>query len=310
MTWALVIFLVALAPEGAAPATSLAPHIVRAHFAALDVQDQAVYDPGAEDELLDLANRARSRADVQPLQRNDCLTQAAQRHAETMAARQQLSHQFPREADLAQRFTEYCSLRFDEAAENVALADSADRAHDALMTSRAHRANLLYPSYNAVGMGVVRRGSTLYVVQDFAHVLPAYSSAQAEGFVGKSVQRIRAEKGLWLLEPRHDTSNHAEACALARSDSLHPPTRVKFGEARYVLRQHAASGIAIFRRQSHCRPQRKQVCYRRLLCQQPQLSYRSVLGGAEVVLAVSRQHSVVRFQLVALSTWTESVCAD
>jgi uncharacterized protein YkwD len=242
MTWALVIFLVALAPDGGAvPAAAPAPRLVRANFAtlnfaALEVQDPPVSDPEAETELLNLANRTRSQAEVAPLQPNDCLTRAAQQHAKAMAERQQLSHQFPGEAGLAQRFTEYCSVRFDEAAENVALADSADRAHDALITSRAHRANLLYPSYNAVGIGVVRRGSTLYVVQDFAHVLPAYSSTQAEVSVGKSVQRIRVDKGLWLLQPRSDTGNQAEACALARSDSLHPPTPVKFGEARYVLR--------------------------------------------------------------------------
>jgi len=240
MLWALATFLAVAVASGTAPAGTATPQLVRARVAALEVRDRADFDPQAEDDLLDLANRDRARAEAQPLQLNDCLMRAARRHAEAMAAQQQLSHQFPGEADLAERLTQDCAVHFDEAAENVALADSADRANDGLMTSRAHRANLLYPSYNAVGIGVVRRGSTLYIVQDFAHVLPAYSSTQAEGAVAKSVEQTRGQAGLQPLRQRSDDTLHAEACGLAQRGSLQPAGPARAAGARYILRYTSA----------------------------------------------------------------------
>ena len=236
MVWFFATFLAVALANGAVPGPLPAPHLGSVRLAAFEVQAQPAYDPSAEDELLHQANRARSRSDVPSLQQNDCLTRAARRHASEMAEQQQLSHQFPGEPGLAQRLGENCNIHFDEAAENVALADSADRAHDSLMNSPVHRANLLYPSYNAVGMGVVRRGSTLYVVQDFAHVLPSYSASQAEDAVAKSVQQARASAYLPALPPRGDPDVHAEACALAKADSLRPPKPAQPGEARYILR--------------------------------------------------------------------------
>lgn len=236
MAWLLAIFLAVSMADGSAIGKLPAPRPASVRLAAFEVQPQPSFDPNAEDELLDQANRARSRSDVSPLKSNDCLVQAARRHAEEMANRQQLSHQFPGEPDLAARLGQNCSIHFDEAAENVALADSADRAHDSLMHSPVHRANLLYPSYNAVGMGVVRRGSTLYVVQDFAHILPSYSALQAEEAIGKSIQRTRENDGLSSLGTRTNSEIHGEACDLARADSLRPPKPAQPGEARYILR--------------------------------------------------------------------------
>ena len=49
------------------------------------------------------------------------------------------------------------------------------------MLSPPHRANLLNPSYNVIGLGVVRNGDRLYIVQDFGHALPNYSAAEVKG---------------------------------------------------------------------------------------------------------------------------------
>src|SRR5580692_11681653 len=100
--------------------------------------DSSPYDAEAERALFNLANQARAQAGVAPLQVDDGLTQAARAHAAAMAAQHELSHQ-------------------------------------GLMHSPPHRENLLNPGYNVAGFGVVRAGSALYVTQDFAHSLPAYS---------------------------------------------------------------------------------------------------------------------------------------
>src|SRR5271170_1537691 len=61
------------------------------------------YDPGAEQQLLDLANQAREQAGAPRLTLDAGLCQAARAHAEEMFAARQLSHQFDNEPSLPQR---------------------------------------------------------------------------------------------------------------------------------------------------------------------------------------------------------------
>ena len=127
------------------------------------------YDAEAARELFDRANHARARAGAPPLEMNLDLTRAARAHAVEMAARQQLSHQFPGEPSLLTRLTKNSGLHLDAAAENVAYASTVEQLHDVLMHSPPHRENLLNPAYNVGGFSVVRSGSLLYVSEEFAH---------------------------------------------------------------------------------------------------------------------------------------------
>src|SRR5450631_1726177 len=138
------------------------PALPKLHAQASRNQPQPSYDAEGERDLLSRANQSRADSGLPPLKMEDCLTVAARRHAALMAARQQLSHQFPGEPALSERFASACSLHLDEAAENVAYANSPSDAHQAFMHSPAHRENLLHPSYNVAGIGVARRGSTLF----------------------------------------------------------------------------------------------------------------------------------------------------
>jgi uncharacterized protein YkwD len=194
------------------------------------------YDAEAERDLLNRANQSRAESSVQPLKMEDCLTVAARRHASIMASRQQLSHQFPGEPGLSERFASTCNLHLDDAAENVAYANSSSEAHQAFMNSPAHRENLLHPSYNVAGIGVARRGSTLFVVQDFGHSLTAYSTQQANMQIAKSINQARDDASLPHLQQKDGSAAQSEACALAKSDSLRSPSPNHPGQARYTLR--------------------------------------------------------------------------
>jgi uncharacterized protein YkwD len=220
MFWALFSFLI-IFPASAAPAKMPTPQPVSARMvAAMWEEEQATYDPRAERELLDLANRTRVRAELTQFKLDEGLSQAARKHAIEMAMHQQLSHQFSGELALSQRLAESCKLYLVEAAENVASADSADRAHDGLMHSPPHRENLLHPSYNAIGIGVVRRGGTLYVVQDFGNSVSMLSEQGAESAISKSIEGHRSEAKLPPLELRMATAAHKQACAMSKEDSL------------------------------------------------------------------------------------------
>jgi len=76
-------------------------------------KEQSSYEVQAELDLLDRANQSRAEASLSPLKMDACLALAARRHAVVMAAREQLSHQFPDEAALSDRLTADCTLRLD-----------------------------------------------------------------------------------------------------------------------------------------------------------------------------------------------------
>jgi hypothetical protein len=88
------------------------------------------------------------------------------------------------------------------------------------MHSPPHRENLLNPGYNVAGFGVVRAGSSLYVAQDFAHSLPAYSPRQAGGLVTGSIARLRREANLPQLQWVDSDAAENAACSMAHADSL------------------------------------------------------------------------------------------
>jgi len=136
-------------------------------------------DRDAENELLQLANESRRQAGAPPLRMEKNLTEAARAHARMMVERQQLSHQFDSEPGLLERLLD-AGLRLDRAAENVAFNSSAEKANRALMLSAPHRQNLLNPQYNATGVAAFWSNGRLYVVEDFAHKLPALIPVSAK----------------------------------------------------------------------------------------------------------------------------------
>jgi hypothetical protein len=149
----------------------------------------------AEQQIFNLANEARENAGVEPLRWNEQAAEAARAHAKLLAQNQALSHQFSGEPELRERLGA-TGLRFDAAAENVADAESADESHEALMNSPPHRANLLNPKYNSVGIGVAKNGGQYYVVQDFAHGIPTRTAAEVEDGIISDFNRLRVSHGI------------------------------------------------------------------------------------------------------------------
>ena len=189
----------------------------------------------AEQQLLVFANQARQHAGAPPLTLDSGLSQAARIHAQAMLEAKQLSHQFSGEPSLPHRLAASSDLLLDQEGENVALDYDAQHGHEHLMLSPPHRANLLNPAYNVVGLGVVRSGDRLYIVQDFAHALPSYSDGEVKDRIAAAVRQMRHAASQPELV-RADLQNaDAAACSMAHADKLGTAPVQKLAEQFTVL---------------------------------------------------------------------------
>ena len=232
MVWALIASL-ALFSNGS---PNVAPPKPRARLVRVSTPPQYGIDESSNYasilQVLQLVNQARAQVGVAPLQLDQGLNNAAQAHADEMAARGQLTHELPGEPPVVQRVVAQSDVRLDREAENVAYAGSVEDLQGALMNSPPHRANVLNASYNVAGIGLARDGETLYLVQDFGHSVPAYSTVSAQEGIVSNLNRDRAQSGLPALEGMNDRAAQQSACAMARADSLN----ISSPQARYVLR--------------------------------------------------------------------------
>jgi hypothetical protein len=180
-----------------------------------------------EKQLFDLVNREREKAGVSKLEWNDNLARAALRHSQLLDEHQELSHQFAREPSLQERVG-VTGTRFNAVAENVAQAQEADgarrilmrypaeeveNAHKGLMESPGHRANILSPAYNAIGISIVQDGQQLYVTQDFAHIMPSYNEQQIRDALVTGFNKARRTRGLGPINVMIDAQLRKAACA-------------------------------------------------------------------------------------------------
>ena len=142
----------------------------------------------AEDLLITQANQDRVARGLQPVARDPLLSEAAAFHALEMARHGDIAHEFPGEPELSQRGAN-AGVRFSLITENVAEASDPAVIHSLWMHSPGHRANLLDPEVNVVGIAVVVSGQEVYAVEDFASTVDAMSFDQQEQTVGSLLSR-------------------------------------------------------------------------------------------------------------------------
>lgn len=123
--------------------------------------------PDLEARMLQLVNAERRAAGLAPLRADSEATAVARAHSVDMFARSYFSHVSPDGDDAFARMRA-AGLRFLAAGENLALARTLPLAHQGLMESPGHRANILRPHFGRVGIGIVDGGRHgLMVTQKF-----------------------------------------------------------------------------------------------------------------------------------------------
>lgn len=128
---------------------------------------QARERPELEARMLEMVNAERVQRGLKPLQADPELTQVARAHSRDMFARSYFSHVSPDRGDPFDRMRE-AKVRYLIAGENLALARTLPAAHQGLMESPGHRANILRPQFGRVGIGVLDGGvHGLMITQKF-----------------------------------------------------------------------------------------------------------------------------------------------
>lgn len=136
---------------------------VRLPFTMVDPKPR----PDLESAMLDMLNEERRAQNLPPLRPDPDVADVARAHSIDMFARGYFSHVSPEGADAFERMRD-AGLRFRAAGENLALARTLPMAHQGLMDSPGHRANILRPAFGRVGIGIVDGGRYgIMVTQNF-----------------------------------------------------------------------------------------------------------------------------------------------
>jgi uncharacterized protein YkwD len=153
----------------------------------------------AEQYLFAAANEARANQGLAPLRFDRILAEASAVHAREMADHDAISHQFDGEPELATRAAN-AGVHFSVIAENVGEAPTSPIIHDLWMHSPGHRANLLDPNVDSIGIAVVSRDNQLYAVEDFASTVQTLTLNQQEN----TVAGVLSKTGLRVAETTND----------------------------------------------------------------------------------------------------------
>ena len=131
-------------------------------------------DPQAEHTLFTLTNQLRAEHHLPPLSWDPALAVAARNHAfRILEERSSLEHQYSGEPTLVTRAAQ-AGARFTTISENLARGRTLPAAIEQLwMSTPIHRANLLNPQLDTLGIGVLEENGTLIAVQDFTTAGPS-----------------------------------------------------------------------------------------------------------------------------------------
>jgi uncharacterized protein YkwD len=123
--------------------------------------------PDLEARMLVLVNNERTRAGLNSLTADPELTEVARHHSIDMFARGYFAHLTPEGRSPFERMRE-ANVSYLTAGENLALAPTLQIAHNGLMNSPGHRANILHRNFGRVGIGIMDGGvHGLMITQDF-----------------------------------------------------------------------------------------------------------------------------------------------
>jgi uncharacterized protein YkwD len=160
------------------------------------VDDAPVADPvEAERRVLALVNRDREAAGLPPLAWDERVADVARAHSDEMRRTKIVAHISPTTGSAADR-VRAARIRTAVVLENVARAYGLGEAHQGLMNSPGHRANLMSGAATHIGIGIIfgeevsgRR--EIFVTQVLTRVPPKVDAPGAVELIRKRIAAVR-----------------------------------------------------------------------------------------------------------------------
>ena len=199
-------------------ALGLIPLLLSAQASSDSTYVSAPSTSSAVAQLFALANQTRAQYGLSPLKWEPSLASGALRHCIRMTQGGALSHQYRGEPDVTARASQ-AGAHFSLIEENIAIGPYASGIHQGWMNSPGHRANLLNPAIDRVGIAVLARGGSLYAVADYSRAVPILNPAQVEA----AFAALLHARGLSVLR---DSSAARAWCAA--SGRFHPTDGANF----------------------------------------------------------------------------------
>jgi uncharacterized protein YkwD len=166
----------------------------------------------AEHAMIDAVNRDRATAGLGALAWDERLAEVARSHSAEMQRTHVVAHISPTTGSAADRI-KAAHIKTGMVLENVARAYGVAEAHQGLMNSPGHRANLMSPLANRLGIGVVFGDTVsgrreMFITQVFTRVPPKVDRARAIEAVRQKIVAVRP-----ALEPRPELAQLAQQLA-------------------------------------------------------------------------------------------------
>jgi uncharacterized protein YkwD len=182
---------------------------------------------GSPDEqaLLQLANQARAQHNLPPLRWDSALAAAARNHLRWVLRNPgELLHQYPGEPDLVTRGGN-AGAHFSTISENLAgHGQTPAELQQTWMNSPVHRANLLDPKLNVVGIAVIENQGLLFAVEDFGHDVPTLTPESVE----RQVQKLLQAQG---FPPAPSNEDARKTCTMAQGQAGTPKLVIQWDGA-------------------------------------------------------------------------------
>ncbi len=169
---------------------------------------ESVPQPAKAEQLFAMANDSRQQEGQGRLVWDQALADAAMKHCLRMVAEGPISHRYEGEPDLTTRAAD-AGAHFSLIEENIAVGPYPSNIHEGWLNSPGHRANLLNPEIDHVGIAAVAAQGVLFAVADYSRAVAVLSQSQVEGAIA-GLLRARG------VSVRRDPANARAACRLDR----------------------------------------------------------------------------------------------
>lgn len=199
--------------------------------------------PTIELDLFSLVNVEREKLGLAPVRFSPPLSSLARKHSQDMARREDISHLSTSGETYSERLAEG-GFYFIKNGENVAFSQTflPEFIHKGFMDSPGHKANVLDPDFDELGIGVVfKKDKGYYVTQDFVRALAPKGRIEAEAEVEENINKIRRVYSLPPISFLAEANRYAQQCSRNKAKGRPLPSLPShFGETQIIYIRSAS----------------------------------------------------------------------